>query len=840
MKKAVLKAYEGIILDRPVVCLILVALVTAFFGLFIQRFELDISADSLVLENDVDLKYYRSIAARYSSDDFLIVTYTPESDLFSPGTLSHLESLRNDIAEIERVDSVITILDVPLLESPPVTMADLNELSERTLLHPDTDREAARRELVTSPLYGSHLVSRDGLSTALQINFQRDERYLSLRTQRNELREKQLDTELSPEDQLRLDQISAEFRDYSSVLMAQQEADIEQIRRLLKQYGDQAELHLGGVPMIVADMMSFIRHDLAVFGIAVLGIISILLLIAFRRPRWVLLPLLVASAATLVTVGFLGLVEWRITVVSSNFLALLLIFSLSLSVHLIVRYREVANDNPNADQRTLVRDTVRSKAAPCFYTVITTMVAFSSLVICDIRPVIDFGWIMVVALITVFALSFTLFPSLLVLLSPCRDLKESDITGSVTGAFARLADRKSNGVLVVSAALIVAGTIGLTRLSVENRFIDYFHESTEIYQGMLLIDEKFGGTTPLDVIVNAPVEALQDDEQTAVFEDDFMADLMDDELLDDSETGFTATSYWFNSFMLQEVDKHHAWLDRLDESGKVLSLSTTMSLMKTLNDGEMIDDFFMAVLYKRLPDEVKQQLIGPYLSEDGNQLRFAMRIYETDAGLKRTELLDNIRDYLTRDNKLNPEQVRLTGMVVLYNNLLQSLFRSQILTLAAVFAAILMTFVFVFRSLKVAAIAIIPNLIAAVLVLGLLGGLGIPLDIMTITIAAISVGIAVDDTIHYVHRYHEEWKQSGDYRGAITRAHGSIGRAMYYTTITITVGFAVLALSNFVPTIYFGLFTAFAMISALLADLALLPVLLARLRPYGERKTSSA
>jgi predicted RND superfamily exporter protein len=826
MKQSLLTLYERLVFDRPAVTLLLVFLVTGFFGWFTQDFRLDISADSLVLENDADLKYYRAIQARYGSDDYLIVTYTPNAGLFEPQTLEDLGKLRDSLAAIERVESVISILDVPLLQSPPMELKELQQ-GVRTLLDEQTDFELAKQELHDSPLYRNRLVGAGGDTTALQVNFQRDATYLQLRDERDALREKELQAELTPEESRELARLTDEFKRYSSELMAQEEVDIAQVRAILDQHRDRAELHLGGVPMIVADMMDFVRHDIRIFGLGVVAILALLLTIAFGQLRWVVLPLFTALVASLITVGYLGLAEWRITVVSSNFLALLLIFALSLTIHLIVRYRELHMLNPEADQRYLVQETVRSKVVPCFYTVITTMVAFGSLMVSDIRPVIDFGWIMVIGLSVAFILTFTLFPAVLMLMPPAARRKQRDFTSLITGFFARMVGRYGNLILALNLVAMLLCGIGISRLSVDNRFIDYFKASTEIFQGMYLIDQKLGGTTPLDVVIDAPARFLAEAQEPEAEEED--------ELVLEGEAGITATSYWFNSFALDEVDAIHDYLEGIDETGKVLSLTTSMQALKQLNGGQMLDDFFLSVLYKRVPDEVKEGMINPYLSADGNQLRFAVRVYESDVALKRHALLEKIRADLTGELGLAQEQVRLTGMMVLFDNMLQSLFRSQILTLGAVFLAILAMFVLLFRSVKQALVAIVPNLVAAVLVLGLMGGLGVPLDIMTITIAAISVGIAVDDTIHYMHRFGTEVRKDWDYRAAVQRSHASIGRAMYYTTITITIGFSILAFSSFVPTIYFGLLTAFAMLTALLADLTVLPILLEKFRPFGKQ-----
>ena len=851
MRARVVALYERIVLGRPVAVLLVTLLTVALFGWFAPQFRLDASADSLTLENDRGLRYYRSIRARYGSDDYLIVTYTPQADLFSPQVLEDLGRLRDQLAGLERVESVLSLLDVPLLESPPL---DLRQLPEgiRYLRQPEVDRVSARRELLDSVLYRNLIISPDGRTTALRVDFAIDETYRRLRDRRDQLRAQELSGTLDSHETEQLAAVSEEFRAYAETLMEQERRDIAAVRAVMAQHADMASLHLGGVPMIVADSIAFIRHDLLVFGIAVLLFLVLILSLAFRRWRWVALPMATCLATGIIMVGYLGMVDWRVTVVSSNFLSLLLILTLALALHLIVRYREHHHDDPAADQATLVSRTVRSKTIPCLYTALTTMVAFGSLVVSDIRPVIDFGWMMVVGLAVGFVVCFTLLPAGLMLLKPGEPASLHDLTDRITGFFARLIHQHSPATLVTYGLLTVLLLAGTTRLTVENRFIDYYKESTEIFQGMALIDRELGGTTPLDVIIDAPAElpepepvgpvidvsgdspgtaaehrSTTEDELAAEFGIDFEAEYGDE------AGGITATSHWFNHRHIGEVARIHDYLDGLPETGKVISLITTARLLQQLDPSLLEDDYLLSIVYQRLPEDVKADLIAPYLSADGNQLRFAIRVFESDPSLRRQQLLDAIRAKLSGDLGLMPEQVQLTGMLVLYNNMLQSLFRSQILTLGAVFLAIMLMFVILFRSLWVAVIAVIPNVASGVFVLGLMGWLAIPLDLMTITIAAITIGIAVDDTIHYVCRFRKEFETDRDYWPAVHRCHGTIGRAMYYTSVTIMMGFSILALSNFVPTIYFGLLTGCAMIVALLANLTLLPVLLVVCRAFG-------
>ncbi len=826
MKSKLSQLYDKIVLQRPVLTLFLIAIFIAFFSIYVRNFKLDASADSLVLENDKDLRYYRSIRARYGSDDFLIITYTPKKDLFSKESLSDLRILRDSLSKIERAESVVSILDVPLISSPPISLTEVSE-QVRSLEDLSTDISLAKTELLNSLLYKNLIVSPDGKTTALQVIFRRDETHHALLERRDELREKELITELTQKETEELIKVSNEFKQYSAGLIDQESQDIATIRAIMDRHRNHAKLFLGGVPMITSDMIDFIRHDLRVFGVGILCFMIVMLAIIFHRPRWVFLSMLCCSASVLFMFGYLGLVQWRVTVVSSNFTSLLLILTLSLTVHLIVRYHELHAENESASQGYLVLETMKSKALPSLYTALTTIVAFGSLLVSDVRPVIDFGWMMAIGICIAFLMSFALFPASLMLLKPKLTLHRHDFTGAITGAFSNLVENHGKLILVLYIGIALMSAIGISNLTVENRFIDHFKDTTEIYRGMEMIDRELGGTIPLDIIVDAPADFFSVQEMEE--EDSIVYDEFDEELA--AEAGLSGTSYWYNEFELDTLQAIHDYLDKLPESGKVLSMDTTMKIMRQLNENKPLDNIMLSVVHKKLPEAIKKNLFDPYMSEDGNQLRFTARLFETDVSLRHNELLKKIRHDLINNIGIKEDQVHLTGMVVLYNNMLQSLFRSQILTIGVVFLAIMLMFIVLFRSIKLASIAIIPNLISAGMVLGLMGWLNIPLDIMTITIAAITIGIAVDDTIHYVHRFLTEIPKDNDYIATMKRCHASIGRAMYYTSITVIIGFSILALSSFIPTIYFGLFTGLAMTVALIANLTLLPILLIAFKP---------
>jgi predicted RND superfamily exporter protein len=466
-------------------------------------------------------------------------------------------------------------------------------------------------------------------------------------------------------------------------------------------------------------------------------------------------------------------------------------------------------------------------------------------VVSGLRPVIDFGWMMTMGITLALVLAFLVIPAGMMLLGKGHNNDSGDNSAAYTLYFSRFTE--NHGGLVLGLALLAAviSGWGISQLQVENRFIDYFRADTEIHQGLSVIDEKLGGTTPLDIILDAPKAASPtasgngaDDEDPFAEADPFAEEDpfgAEDPFADGDSTGNQAatTSYWFTGVGIQELGKLHKYLESLPEVGKVNSLVTITDVAKDLM-GHRLNDLELAFLRNSLSRENAEFLFDPYIDDELNQARITLRIRETGGELKRPELLENIRRFAVEEVGLQEDQVHLTSLLVLYNNMLQSLFRSQILTLGAVFIGIMAMFLVLFRSLSISLIAILPNMLAATVVLGGMGIARIPLDMMTITIAAITVGIGVDHAIHYITRFRREFVVDRDYIATMHRAHASIGRALFYTAITIIIGFSILALSNFIPSVYFGLLTGLAMLAALLGSMTLLPKLILIFKPFGK------
>ena len=394
---------------------------------------------------------------------------------------------------------------------------------------------------------------------------------------------------------------------------------------------------------------------------------------------------------------------------------------------------------------------------------------------------------------------------------------------------AHLTQYQGTKILLFAAVLIVLSGVGITRLKVENSFINYFSEDTEIYQGLKLIDEKLGGTTPLEILIKI------EDEFDDFLDPEDLEDMTEEEIQMEREYAeelANSPQYWFTPEKIDRIKEVHDYLEARPEIGKVLSLASSVRVAEDYS-GEELDGFQLALLYSQLPPDVRASLIDPYVSIDDDEARLFTRVIDSNRDLRRKELLESVSRDLQEKLGFDEQDFTVSGLLVLYNNMLQSLFQSQIKTIGVVMLGIAIMFLVLFRSITLSFIGIAPNLLGAAVVLGVMGWAEIPMDMMTITIAAITIGIAVDNGIHYIYRFREEYAVNHSYEETLHICHSNIGKAVFYTTMTIIFGFSILVMSNFIPTIYFGVLTAAAMFIALLAALTVLPKLILMFKPFG-------
>ena len=834
-----LKNIGNFLLDRYLLILLLVFTLTIITSIGLSNFKLDASSDALVLESDESLKTYREAEDEFGDSSFLIVTYEPKNELFSEYSLKKISQLESDLKNIDGVDSVLSILDAPIFFQPRVGLSEVSD-NLKNLTDAGVDLSLAKEEIINNPIYKELIISGDGKVTAMQVVLKGNKEYNQLINLRYEILEK-LDTRepltSKTTNQLqndlenintRISEINNQESEFNKLLIAE-------IRQTLDIYRDEATIYLGGPSMIATDMMDYIESDLVTFGTAVAVIFALMLYLFFGSLWYVLLPLLNAFLATFITAGFLGFMDWKISVVSSNFIALLLILTISLTVHLLVKINEIKQEK---NLRNAIVEGYGQMFAPCFFAALTTAVAFLSLTFGELKPVIEFGKMMAFGISIAFILTFTFLPCAIYLVNK---IKTKDYL-SLHKITSWLLDFSNNNKITIGSSFIIIFAIfsyGVSKLEVENRFIDYFDKETEIYQGMYEIDSKLGGTATLDIIISEPIESEIPEKSkmqniatnVAVITNDFsFDDLFEDDLFEDMTSD--ASGYWWNTYSLKTLEDIHDYLDSIPEIGKVLSVASGIKLAREINDGEDLNDLELALLRSVLPEDIRETLLYSYINKDDSVVRISTRVNESSVNLNRNELLEKINFDLQNEFNLKPDQYEVTGLAVLYNNMLQSLFQSQIGSLLIVFAVISIMLLIIFKSFKVMVIGLIPNIFVASSVMGLLGLLKIPLDIMTITVAAISVGMAVDNTIHYIYRYKKELKKTNSVEHALENAHTTTGRAIFYTATTIAAGFCILSLSNFFPTVLFGLFTSLAMVLAFITSLTVLPNLLVKYKVF--------
>jgi len=791
--------YQNGVLKNPKTVFIILIVTILSFGYFSKDFRLDASSETLLIENDPDLAYLKEVTERYGSKDFLILTYTPNEGMVSDNSINNLLSLKYKIQSLNWVHSVITLLDVPLLSNSDAPLQERIE-SFKTLKDEGVNKSRGFKEILNSPVFRNFVISENGNTSGIIVNIKENKKLENIEN-------------LS----------KAEIEAHKDKIKKQNHRNILEIRQVIQSYEDVGKIYLGGIPMIADDMMTYIKSDIVVFGLGVLLFIIATLWFVFRKLIWIIVPISSCLFSVVIMMGLLGILGWKVTVISSNFIALMLILTMAMNIHMSTRFLQLKKDFPSKNNFEIISLTTNKMFWPIIYTVFTTVFAFLSLIFSGIKPIIDFGWMMTFGLITSFIITFTLLPTLLNFVSTKNISIKKEQESKITTFLGSISLNNKNSIFGITGIVIILSIIGISKLEVENSFINYFNKDTEIYKGMKLIDEELGGTTPLEIILKFPVT----EKKESSTEDDEFDDW-------DNEEDTNDDKYWFTKDKIDKISSVHNYLDSLPQIGKVLSFSSIIEVATQLNNNKPLGTLEMGVLYSKIPESIKTEIIDPYLSIKDNEARISLRIIDSQENLRRNDLINKINFDLKNELKLDESEYKMTGVLILFNNLLQSLFKSQILTLGLVMIGIFSMFIILFRNIKLSLIGVVPNFIAAFFILGIIGLLGIPLDMMTITIAAITIGIAVDNSIHYIYRFKEEFSKIKDYSKTLKKCHSTVGVAILNTSITIVFGFSILVFSKFIPTIYFGVFTGIAMLLAMISVLTLLPTLILIVKPFGK------
>jgi len=776
---------------------ILAMIILFLSGFFIQNFRIDASSDTLVAQNDEEFKYYNSYNKVFNSDNFLVLAVEKKGEI-DKEFIKNFESISSKLLNLKPVSHVFSFIDAPILFLNNTTLTELSSSNIENLRNSNLDLKEVIKEFSNNPVYLDQIINKKANVFSIVI-------YLKENLELITAKENFKNLIISKKEYLSIKTFYDEERNNL----------IKNIRKIIRGSDTKQSYYLGGVEMIASDVINFVKNDIIVFSISVILIIIAVLFFIFRQIIWVIICLLSSSYSIVVIFGILGFTQIEVTAISSNFSALIFILSVSMNIHIINYYRLLEYNEQN------LSITLKNMFWPCLYTTLTTMVAFGSLIITDIKPIIDFGFIMIISLIISLFCSFSILPFLIYIFP--INFSQNNNKNILKINFISIVLNHHKKILVVSLFLFIGSIVGASNLGVENSFVNYFKKNTEIYKGMKLIDDELGGTTPLDIILtfnkNDELSLTTNDNDEEIIDDlELEEDFFDDDLFSDN-----INVNWFSENKIEMISIIHKYLESRDEIGKVQSILSLIELANLINK-KPLGIFELSVLYQEIPETYKKDLIYPYLIIDKNMAKISARVKDSEK-INRKKIIKEINHFIENNKNTSLDDYRVNGLLVLYNNMLDSLFESQIKSLGFVIILIFLMFLILFRSIKLSILAIIPNIFASSFILGIIGFLSIPLDIMTITIAAITIGIAVDNTIHYLYRF-TEFKKNNKMIESISLTNMSAGLAVLTTSMTIALGFSVLSLSSFIPTVIFGIFTSMAMIFAMIGVLFFLPSLL--------------
>jgi len=764
-------------------------------SIYIKKFRIDASSDTLVAKNDQDFLYYNNYSKLFTSENFLVLAVKNDNEIDSK-FVEKFEFLSKEILKIKKVKRVFSFIDAPILFLNNTSLNSLSTDNIDTIQNSNYNLEKVIKELSINPIYKDQIINNDSNVFSLII-------YL----------DKNLEIEKAKTDYDSLKISRNKYLEIKKENDAKRNILISEVRNIINKMDDNHEYYLGGIEMIASDVIDFVKKDIITFSISVTLIIILVLFYIFKQIKFVFICLLSSLYSVFVIFGVISFFQIEVTAISSNFSALIFILSISMNIHIINYYR-LLKTKPDIKIKT----TFTKMFWPCFYTSLTTIVAFGSLILTDIKPIIDFGIIMIISLIISFISSFSILPLLLFITQNNKQtnnniFKFKDLFSSLTNNFSTI-------IISISLLSFILSIGGILKLNVENSFINYFKKDTEIYKGMKLIDNELGGTTPLDIIINFKKLDDSSNVDQEINEDDL---LIDEEIFNDEIFINDQPNTWFTKEKLEIISNIHYYLDKRKEVGKVQSVISLIEMANLINK-KPLEIFELEVLYNEIPEDYKKNLIYPYLLVDKNLAKITARVKDSE-NINRQKLINDVKTYLDNNSNSSVKNFKVNGLLVLYNNMLDSLFDSQIKSLGFVIILIFLMFIILFKSIKLSIIAIIPNIFASSFILGIIGYLSIPLDIMTITIAAITIGIAVDNTIHYLYRF-KEFNNYNRLMESIKLTNSSAGLAVLTTSITIALGFSILSFSSFIPTVLFGIFTSLAMIFAMLGVMILIPALL--------------
>lgn len=755
-------------------------------GAFLPRLGVDASTDMLLDEHDPDLTYYSQSRLLWPSDDEFAIVSCRREDWFTPESVALLRAVQTDLEKAPHVRRVVSMLSIPLLRQTPLPLP-------WTIEKKATDLAKAKAELTQHAVAKGTLISEDGKDAVLLAYLGQPEEYARLDRERT--------AALIARDDARVAALAPALEEARAELRGRRREMVAAIREIAARRSAEMDepVRLSGLPIINVSLIEFVTHDVNVFGVASLGLFTLAFFAIYRRLRWTTLPIVACAMPVVLVLGSMAFLGLKLTVITANLPLLLFVVMLPYTVYFVERHRERRAADPDEPHLDTTAGAARDIWIPCLYSCTTTMAGFASLLTSGVKPVWWFGLMMTIGLGVGLGCALVFLPSVVRPLPATRD--PGSRAAATPSGLVRGLERV---VLAAPWAAVTAGALllglalwGCTRLTAENKFVDYFWERTEVRQGLASIDRRMGGTTPMDIVLTS------------------------------KEPGFFRTAKGIDA-----IRAASEWIAEVPEAGSVTSLAALVAEAQKAPALSKLPPDKVLALGER--NEDLKPLLLDVATPDYSIARVLVRFRETSPTLHRKRILDGLRADLAGRPELADLSPRVTGVFLLYSNMLESLIASQRDTFWTVVLAIWLMLVTLFaltragllHALGLSFVVLVPQVLPAVVVLGVMGWCGIPLDLITVTIAAIAMGVGIDSAIQYTVRYRTELAATGgDRRAAVTRSHATIGRAIWIATTIMVAGFAVLALSDFVPTVWFGVFNALAMLMGQFASLTVLPAL---------------
>lgn len=754
--------------------LVVVVVLLAAGALAVSQFGklgIEFQTTTLLDQKDPELKIYEELheTRTWSQNEFAVVCASGV-DWTSEEGATLLRALVTDLEAGPEVGGTMSLLNIPLLRQNPDQKPNVLALAGAGMKYiggrSPINHESARTELLDHELATGSLISKDGRSTNVLVY-------------------------------LRVPEPGAPG---TATTQARWQQLVDGLRTVRTQWEGRLpeRLRLAGVPLVYTYIMERVAHDLQVFGIAAAVLFSLGLLVIYRKIRYVILPLVTSLLPVVAILGYMAIAGVPFTVITSNLPLLLFVIALPYTIYLIERYLERRHLHPQEDGGEAIVRAAQSIWLPCVFSTLTTMAGFAAFTTSGIVPVKMFGILMTAGSLLSLLLVFLFLPSALQPWRPVPPPSPSSSAATGTGGFgrlsagfARLALTRPRTIIALSTLVLAVSIAGTFRLTAENKFTSYFWPSSDVYQGLEFIDQNLGGTSTLEIYLRSgKVGHFKSAEGIA---------------------SVAAVEQYFHA--VPEVGSLRSLPALIREARKTFR----PEWFPAMQDGALVS------LVQGMAPELFQDIMSP----DGRTASLQVRFKETAPTLNRRQIIEGLEAHLAslKDSSLQGLEIETTGIFVLYANMLNSLIDSQRDTLGFVVGSIYLMLLLLFRKFRLALVVLVPQALPAVTMLGVMGWGGIPLDLVTVMIAAIALGVGVDSAIQYTMRYREEIALDGDPRAALSRTHATVGRAIWVATSIIVLGFAVLVTSDFFPSVWFGLLTGLAMLMSQFSALLTLPSL---------------